>query len=641
MNRISRLPYFCRRARLGSPSFRGLRGAGLLVLLALLSLAPGSTPVFAQAQTQTQLPKKTQKQPLPPQDLAFQRRLDEAGRSLRRGNAASAKRTYEILLKERPDHHDAFIGYIQSRIDLYELEGLADLVERKAEFNPADADYVLLTGDVYAAGGDADRALSIWKGALPMFPDETIGYRAIGDRMANRRMVPEAIQWFEDARATTNSPNRFARHLASLYDLLGEGDRVARELVRAVVEGTMKDSEMLRRLKDLRAGDGLDAYPYGLLQNALRENPDLGGLREVLGSLLLDERRCGDALNHYVELDNGGRTCGAFLLPFARTASAKGCVDAASEALEALLAKCDRPTIRIECQFMLASIYRKDGQADRAADVYQALLGNTKNPGDRSRANYELGMLYLDDLGDAKKAIPILNELLKGKQGTHGTEARFALARAHLLDAELARAIQEYQAIEAEAADDLTRERAIYLRGEAQFYGGDIDGALASYREVIDRFTMGDYVNDALEQSIFLSEHRDAGDIPLREYATCLLMIDRHQYREARTRLDELLSSLLLSKLRDDFAWQLAVIEEEEGRYDLAIQRLQTIVTEFPTERLAHAAHVRIGDLYGKNLHNLPQAIAQYESFLLTHPGSILSDEVRRKKREAEAQNEL
>ncbi|NNE10126.1 MAG: tetratricopeptide repeat protein [Gemmatimonadetes bacterium] len=612
-----------------------------IVLLAVFGMTAVSEPAYAQAQAQTQLPGNTRKQPLEPQELAFQRRLDEANRSLRRGNAASARRTFEILLKERPDHHDAFVGYVTARIDLYELEGLADLVQRKAEFNPNDADYVLLMGDVYAAGGDGERALTIWKGALSMFPDETAGYREIGDRMANRRMVPEAIQWFEDARATLNSKNRFARNLASLYDLLGEGDRVAEELVRAVVEGTMKDSEMLRRLKELRVDGDLDAYPYGLLQTALRENPDLGGLREVLGSLLLDDRRCGDALNHYVELDNSGRTCGAFLLPFARTASARGCVDAATEALEALLAKCERPTVRIESQFMLASIYRKDGQADRAAGVYQSLLDNTKNPGDRSRANYELGMLYLEDLGDAKKAIPILNELLRGKQGVHGTEARFALARAYLLDTETERAVREYQAIETEAADDLMRERAIYLRGEAQYYAGDIDGALASYREVIDRFPTGDYVNDALEQSIFLSEHRDAGDIPLREYATCLLMIDRHEFREARARLEELFSSLLVSKLRDDFAWQLAVIEEEEGRYESAIEQLQSIVTDFAGERLAQAAHVKIGDLYGNNLQNLPQAIAQYESFLLEHPGSILSDEVRRKKREAEAQNEL
>ena len=220
-------------------------------------------------------------------------------------------------------------------------------------------------------------------------------------------------------------------------------------------------------------------------------------------------------------------------------------------------------------------------------------------------------------------------------------EIRFALARAHRLSGGFEGALAEYEALERLGGTDEIRERAVFENGATLFAAGDVDGALAEYRRVIDLYPVGSYLNDAIEASIFISEHRDAGDEPLEAYAECLLLMENRRYDEARSRMEKMLGALLLSNLRDDLFWQLARVEEEEGRARDAIRILEDLIEEFPQSRLARRARMRIGDILVERLGDLPAGVAQYERFLVDYPNSILAEEVRRKRAKAEVRNEF
>ncbi len=572
----------------------------------------------------------------------FERRLQEASRNLRRGNAQQARRVFEELLEQKPLHRLAFIGYVQARIEMFDIDGLAGQVRERLAGDTTDKDYILLLGDVHAAGGNPDRAIVTWRTLLTVEEDQVDAYRSIADRMGKQRMITQAIEFLNEGREVLLNPVLFAKELADFYDLVGEGDRVAEESVNAVIQGTMREGELLRRVQNLKNEDVIDEYPYEQIQTVLDSIPTLRGLREVLAGFYLDDRECDLALEEYKELDTESNGCGNHLLPFARSAFGKGCNEAAAAGLQVILDRCDRPSIRIETQFLLGQVHRKRGDGGAAAKTYKELIGNTQNPGDRRRARYELATTLLDDMGEPEEAILHFRQLLTEKDaGQWGKDARFQLARAYMVAGRLADAAAEYEKIEQEAPDDGMRERAIYGKGQAHYFAGDFDAALEDYRLIIDSYAQGRYINDALEQSIFISEHRDAGDGPLQEFGAALLLIKRHEFPAARAKLNELLEILVISKLRDEFIWEITRIDEAEGRFGQAISGLERVLQEFPEERLAAASRMRIGDLYCERLHDLTTGIEQYETFLIDYPNSILSDEVRRKKREAEKQNEL
>ncbi len=574
-------------------------------------------------------------------DRLFQRNLDEASRLLRRGNAEQARRIFEDLLRKKPDDPGAFVGYVESRIALYDLDGLAGKLGKRIAADSTDVESVLLLGDVRAAEGKSEEALEIYRSAVPLFADSTKGYGAVAARMGKQRMVLEAVDLLLAGRRATGSPNRYARDLASLYELLGNGEKASEECVRAVVTGTMKDGELFRKLKEMRDDGTIAAYPYEQLEAAIDTVPELRGVREVLAGFYLDDGMCDKALRIYDELDRQSRGCGSILIRFARTANGGKCYAAAAKALETVVERCDRPSTLIEARFLLASVYTNSGDAEGAAKVYGELISSTLNPGDLARARHDLAVVCLDNLGDPKRAIAVLGELLAMKEKTpYRLEGRFTLARAHIVSGDFDAAAEEYKAIEENAADDDTRERAIFGQGEADFHAGRIDDALADYRRVIDQYPAGRYLNDALERSIFLSEHRDVGDAPLKVYADCVLQVDRKEYDAARAKIAEMVDGLILSNLRNDFMWLLVRIEEEEGRYAAAVAAIDSMIDEYPMERLSEEADVKAADLLCGPLHNLEAGIARYEAFLVNHPKSILTGEVLRKKREAKRRYE-
>ncbi len=602
---------------------RGRERAGLLVVLLACLLFSLGGPAFGQVITND--------------DARFERKLQEADRNLHGGNAERALRLFEELLATRPESKKAFIGVVSARVRLHRLEGLEALAEERLRAHPGDRDLAILLGEVRFAEGRREDAVATWRSAAPLFDSADQGTREVARRMEAGRMFQEAIAFLLEGREALGDPFLFADDLCRLHMLTGDGDASAAEWVRAAAGGTKKEGEALRAIHELKDSGEIEAYPLDLLRSILVSLPSARGVREILADLALADGRCAEAFREARALDEGQPKRGRFLLSFAKGAIEKGCLDEAAEGARTIVRASDEAGTRLEASFLLARIERSAGNAERAAETYRSIAEGTKNPKEKENARLELANVLLDDLGEPEGAIPILDEMIRrGLFPEKEIEIRFTLARARLLAGEAEGAMKAYDELVRIAPDDAVRERAVFETGRAHFFAGRMDEALAEYRRVIDQYPLGRYLNDALSQSIFISENRDAGDAPLAEYAACLLLIDRKELAEARSRLASMLETLAVAKIRDDLAWQLAGIEEREGRFREAVARYERLTEEFPGERLAESASVRTADLYAAELGNLREGIARYEKFLLDYPGSVLIEEVRRKKAEAE-----
>lgn len=594
---------------------------GVVVLLMLAALAADAPDSLAQENNE---------------DAAFRRKLQEADRHLRRGGSAQARRIYEELVLKRPESGEAFLGLVSARIAAYDLDGLSDLVEERIADNPGDPSLLIALGEVRVVAGDKEGALSVWRSAIPLFDEREEGFVRVARQMEKRLLLTEAIDLLVEGRRTVGGRFLYAGDLCRLYGLIGEGEQAGREWVRAAAGEAVKSSEALRRLRELKGDGEIGGYPYVEIDAILDSLPELRGVREIRAECRLADGQCGGALADYRELERTVRKHGAYLLPFARHGAVKGCAEEAAAAAEELARRSDRPTIRLEARFLLARIRRDSGDPEEAVRIYREIVKETRNPADQDRARFEIAKVLIDETGDGEGAIPVLEELLGHPAYDRRDEARFALVDALLLAGRIEDSGAECDRIFADATKDAVRERALFGKGEAFFYAGKFDEALAEYRRVIDQFPAGLYLNDAISRSIFVSGHRDAGDGALQEYTAALLMVMRRDFQGARGKLDEMLDALVLSKLRDEMVFQVARIEEEEGRFREAVKSYDRLVEEFPGERLAHEASVRAADIWCTRIGDLQKGIERYEKFLVDYPTSILADEARRKKREAE-----
>ncbi|RPJ49231.1 MAG: hypothetical protein EHM19_00865, partial [Candidatus Latescibacterota bacterium] len=575
-------------------------------------------------------------------DLRFQRKLEEADRDLRIGNPERALRSFQELLAKRPESREAFIGVVRSSLLLHKLDGIVESVEERAAASPADAELALLLGDALAASGKREEAVLAWRAALPLFEEPAGGYREAARRMEDARMFPEAIRFLLEGRAALGDSFLFADLLCKLHSLAGDENASSLEWVRAAAAGTRKSEEALREVRERKRSGAILAYPLDAVRALLDSIPSAHGVREILAELYTEEGRCAEALGEYVVLDKTLPRCGRFLLLFAKSALQKGCTEEAAAAARETIERCEDASTRIEASFLLARAQRAGGDPEGASETYRMIVKGTRNPKDREAAELELAGLLADEGGEPEQAVPILEEAIRrGSLGDQETDVRFRLARARLLAGDAEGAALAYEELRANAPNDAVRERAIFEKGTALFYGGHHDEALAELRRVVDQYPLGRYLNDALSRSIFISENRDAGDAALTEYAASDLLAERKRYSEARGRFEAMLGTLVLAGLRDDLMWSLARIDEGEGRYRPAIERLEELIEEFPEGRLAQQARLRIADLTCDKIGDLASGIALYEKFLVDFPESVLIEEARRKIREAEKRRGL
>lgn len=194
-------------------------------------------------------------------------------------------------------------------------------------------------------------------------------------------------------------------------------------------------------------------------------------------------------------------------------------------------------------------------------------------------------------------------------------------ALADLRDGPPARA---FGALETVAAHS---QEGMFFLGEARFFAGAIDSALAAYQRVVVN-PRGPYAGEAFERIYLLEDMQPRPALPA--FGRMAYAEWKGERAKARDLADSLYRSLPRGELWSHAALMLSAHREALGERAEALPPLLAVADSMPEARLASLARQRAGELH-LALGNDAAAIHQFEECLARYPRAWNAPEVRRK----------
>ncbi|MFE4106025.1 tetratricopeptide repeat protein [Almyronema epifaneia] len=190
---------------------------------------------------------------------------------------------YELVLQREPDNQTALRGLVEARIQLQDVEGVIEPLEKLAELNPDIPDYQVLLGQTKQRVGDLEGAAQAYRAVLSSAPGNMNALQGLVALLIQQERPQAAVGLLQDTLKTAEQANQVQANsidTTSVQLLLGqvyaEEDRLD-EAIAIYDEAIKQNSQDFRPLlaKALvlqEQGKNDEAKP--LFANALALAPD-------------------------------------------------------------------------------------------------------------------------------------------------------------------------------------------------------------------------------------------------------------------------------------------------------------------------------------------------------------------------------
>ncbi len=540
----------------------------------------------------------------------------------------------ERVLQEAPGNAAALNGVLRLYFKLEAFDKAIPLLETRIARSPDHIGHRARLAEALFGSGRNTEAEAQIQTLLDLHPQSSTAVHRVAFLYIDRQAYEEAIAIYLSARIRLEEPEAFAFNLASLYTYTLEIPGAVSEFVRWLTQKPNLQRVVNDRLDQLTSL-GSQELVERALRAAVSVHSDSKDARDLLGNYYLRYGKPEEALAEYREADRLDGASGTYLLRFAEWARGEGHSRYAVDTYGELVSQAVPDTVRAEASIGLAMAYQEAGDMDQAASTYHETISQFPETGFREEAMFRLAGLHLAHYQNAGQALDLYRSLLEHAPATVFREqAMFAIAECHVVLGKLEDALAQYNRIEAPAtASSEIRARKTYQLGELALFQGRLDDALDLFHETADRHTGSPYANDALEWTILIAEGRQDGDQPLIDYIRSVLLRRQFRNQEAqeacRKFLGEHAESLLADSVMLDIGWLL----DQAGKPYQSVAALRDLIERHPNSRRVVTARRRIAETFETKLIDIPRAVAEYETLLVSHPNHFDNDAVRRKIR--------
>lgn len=499
-------------------------------------------------------------------------------------------------------------------------------------------------GRLLFLSGSDDEAREVWKQTIALRPDDASSYRVVFQAMYQLRLLDEAIAVLLQGREAVSDDAEFSADLAALYSANGDYEHAAEEYLKLLARDERQLGFVRTQLGRLTDEPAALRAALAATERAVRRDPLVRPIRELMAWLYLEDGQYLEALNAYRALDRLGEKDGRPLFSFAQQAADAGAFEAAAEAYAELLSRYPDSAIAPEARFGLAYMQEQWGRSllrtgatnanefvDRAMSAYNDFV--TRHPGHVfvPNARRQIAHLQWEVYGDRDAAIATLRELIaSGSSHPLADEAQIDLG---LLALERGRLV-EARGIFARIVESVDRselvERARYNLALTHLYDGDIETAL-TVAGAVNRNTSMDVANDAIELRLLLQENKgpDSLNSVLRSYGEILFMERMGAVEQALASVDSLLQANLQHPIADDARFTRARLLQTMGNFEEAQITYASIPLLHRQSPLADKALFQAAEILSRDLLNAEEALKYYTRLLTEYPGSVLAGDAR------------
>lgn len=558
-----------------------------------------------------------------------------------------ALEVFERLYKSKPDHF-SYTYYLQSLLELGNVEDALKLAKQQSRRFPEDSKYQVDQGYVMIRGNQTSKAMKLFEDLVKDMKPDQRNVMTLANAFMTRREFDFAAKAYLKGRQMLAPEHTFGFELAQLHEMQGQFDKMAQEYLSIIDINPLLSEQVQSRLQFSLAND-----PENLKTNAVRQaliiqvqrNPENINLTELLVWLSLQLKDYESALIQAKALDRRLGENGSRVFALGQLASANANYDIATEAFKYVMDRADDPSfvavaeielLRAEYE-KISSVYPENEESLKALAVrYRQAIekhGTTPLawPLIRNLAHIE-GF----HLNNPDEAISLLEDLI-GKTASDKVlqaQCKLELADILLFSGEPWDATLLYSQVDKDFKNDPLGHEARYRNARLSFYIGEFEWSRAQL-DVLKAATSKLIANDAMKMSLLITDNieADSSILPLASYARADLLLFRNQPQRALELLDSVMLAFPGHSITDDAIMKKAEIKMRMGDFVTAETLYKEVVDNYPDDILTDDALYDLATLYKDHIKDNAKAMEAYQKLLTAYPGSLYVVEARKQFR--------
>jgi len=273
----------------------------------------------------------------------------------------------------------------------------------------------------------------------------------------------------------------------------------------------------------------------------------------------------------------------------------------AAEVLESLKSSEDL-RIKDQAYFYLAKLYRLSSEINKATELYDYLIQNSKDKTLLPLVHYELGRLYFDDK-EYDRAVWAWQNILEEKLPEN---IKVSLIQDIIL--------AYFRLKKIDQAEDIINKYLQSNKAAFSYFNAEVEFLKENYTNSLDKF-------NKIIDSDFLSLWKQRGRL-----GKVRVLIELERYKDAEETLSAL-EDVRLKQLDDEFYYLKAFLFYKKSEFSPAIRYYQRFISKFKNSDWTPKAFLELIDCcYNLNKFKLAERTA--ERFFNTYPGAAFGDQI-------------
>ena len=282
------------------------------------------------------------------------------------------------------------------------------------------------------------------------------------------------------------------------------------------------------------------------------------------------------------------------------------------------------------------SIYSKD-ELESALKEYRSVIDKNANPRKSINIILEYTKIMAFYAGNKTDAIEFLEQFINtvGLSSLQQASVKMLLADIYVLSARIWDASILYMQIDNDFKFDVIGNEAKYKNARVFYFDGEFDYA-QSQLNVLKESTSKLIANDAMQLSVAITDNfgLDSNYQAMIWFATAELFIEQNQIDSAFRLFDSIQVNYPFHSLNDELLFKKGQAMEREKKWNQAIAFYEKIAAKYSMDILADDAVFRLAKINELFMKDKEKALSYYKEILFKYPGSLYSDESRKKVRE-------
>ncbi|MBP2833203.1 tetratricopeptide repeat protein [Aquimarina sp. U1-2] len=560
---------------------------------------------------------------------------------IQQGQYEKALSIYQKLYTRNPGRINYLLGLVASHQQLEQFDEAAQILTKKIEQSPYNAQLLVELGHHYDIQGKSAQARTYYDKALETYKNNDANHAySLAQTFEKYNLLDEAALVYEKGMLDNPRAN-FNVQLAKIYGEQGKLEKMFDSYLSLLQLQPNYSSIVQRNFSDYIQEDPLNKANTifkKLLIKRLQQNPDIL-YNEMLSWLFVQQKEFKKAFIHekaiYKRNDSGPHG----IIDLARIAISEKDIKSATEILDYVLETPVSNDMKLTAHKII--LKAKVDQANKKeyksiVEQYQTVFETYGKSRETIGLQVDYAHFLAFNMDRKQEAITFLKELLDRERLSRFQSSRVKMKIADILvlDQKFNQALIYYTQVQNALKNNFLAQDARYKVAKTSYYKGDFAWAQTQL-DVLKSSSSQLIANDAMELSLIISDNsqEDSTQTALKIFAKADLLAFQNKNEDAIAAYDQILTQHKGEKIEDEAFLRQAKLYEKLEQYEKAKVNYLKIIEFYGDDILIDDAYYHLAALYTNQLEQPEKAKELYEKIIFNHADSIYFVEARKKYR--------